>query len=145
MSYLDYHRTYVLSHFSCVWLFVDQIHQAPLSMRFCREDYWSGLSCTPSGDLPNPGIKLGVFYVSCMVGRFFTTGASWEVQTIKIASLVLSLSLLKPVHHPIENETLNIEFICLKDFIGSLWSHRANHSLWSVPFICACHMIGSSS
>ena len=31
--------------------------QASLSMEFSRQEYWSGLSCPPSGDLPNPGIK----------------------------------------------------------------------------------------
>ena len=30
----------------------------PLSMGFSREEYWSGLPCPPSGDLPNPGIEL---------------------------------------------------------------------------------------
>ena len=33
--------------------------QAPLSMGFSRQEHWSGLSCPPSGDLPNPGIKPG--------------------------------------------------------------------------------------
>ena len=32
-------------------------HQAPLSMRFPRQEYWSGLPCPPPGDLPDPGIK----------------------------------------------------------------------------------------
>ena len=32
-------------------------HQAPLSMEFSREAYWSGLPCPPPGDLPDPGIK----------------------------------------------------------------------------------------
>ena len=32
-------------------------HQAPLSMGFSREEYWSGLLCPSPGDLPNPGIK----------------------------------------------------------------------------------------
>ena len=31
--------------------------QAPLSMRFPREEYWSGLPFPPPEDLPNPGIK----------------------------------------------------------------------------------------
>ena len=30
---------------------------APLSMGFCRQKYWSGLSCPPPGDLFNPGIE----------------------------------------------------------------------------------------
>ena len=31
--------------------------QAPLSMGFSRQEYWSGLSFPPPGDLPDPGIK----------------------------------------------------------------------------------------
>ena len=32
-------------------------HQAPLSMGFSRQEYWSGLPFTSSGDLPDPGIE----------------------------------------------------------------------------------------
>ena len=32
-------------------------YQAPLSMRFSRQGYWSGLSFPSSEDLPNPGIE----------------------------------------------------------------------------------------
>ena len=45
---------------SRVWLFVTPrtaAHQAPLSMGFSRQEYWSGLPCLPPGDLPNAGIK----------------------------------------------------------------------------------------
>ena len=31
--------------------------QAPLSMKFSRQEYWSGLPCPSPGDLPNSGIK----------------------------------------------------------------------------------------
>ena len=34
-------------------------HQAPLSMRFSRQEYWSGLPFPSPGDLPNPGIEPG--------------------------------------------------------------------------------------
>ena len=33
-------------------------HQAPLSMGFPKQEYWSGLPIPSSEDLPNPGIKL---------------------------------------------------------------------------------------
>ena len=33
-------------------------HWAPLSMGFSRQKYWSGLSCPPPGDLPDPEIEL---------------------------------------------------------------------------------------
>ena len=32
--------------------------QAPLSMGFFKQEYWSGLPCLPSGGLPDPGIEL---------------------------------------------------------------------------------------
>ena len=31
--------------------------QAPLSMGFSRQEYWSGLPCLPPGDLPDPGTE----------------------------------------------------------------------------------------
>ena len=34
-------------------------HQAPLSMGFSRQEYWSGLPFPSPGDLPDPGIKPG--------------------------------------------------------------------------------------
>ena len=33
--------------------------QAPLSMGFSGQEYWSGLPFPSPGDLPNPGIELG--------------------------------------------------------------------------------------
>ena len=33
------------------------VHQAPLSMEFSRQEYWSGLPFLSPGDLPDPGIK----------------------------------------------------------------------------------------
>ena len=49
----------LLSHFSSIWLFVTlwTIAQAPLSMGFSRQEYWSGLRCPPPGNLPNPGME----------------------------------------------------------------------------------------
>ena len=43
-------------------------HQAPLSMGFPRQEYWSGLSFPTPGDLPDPVIKP----ISCIGRRFFT-------------------------------------------------------------------------
>ena len=50
----------VLSRFSRVRLFATPrttARQAPPSMGFSRQEYWSGLPFPPPGDLPNPGIK----------------------------------------------------------------------------------------
>ena len=37
----------------------DCTHQAPLSMEFSRQEYWSGLSFPSPGDFPDPGIEPG--------------------------------------------------------------------------------------
>ena len=50
-------------------------HQAPLSMRFPRQEYWSGLPFPFPGDLPHPGIEPAS---PALAGRFFTTGTTWE-------------------------------------------------------------------
>ena len=52
--------------------------QAPLSMGFSRQQYWSGLPCLPPGDLPNPGVKPGSLMSPTLAGGFFTTSAPWE-------------------------------------------------------------------
>ena len=46
---------------SCVQLFVTPwtvSHQAPLSMEFSRQEYWSGLPFPSPGDLPDPATEL---------------------------------------------------------------------------------------
>ena len=48
-------------------------HQAPLSMRFPRSEYWSGLPFPSPGDLPNPGIKTTSPASPALAGGFFTT------------------------------------------------------------------------
>ena len=50
----------LLSCFSHVPLFATLwtvAHQAPLSMGFSRQEYWSGLPCPPPGDLLHPRIE----------------------------------------------------------------------------------------
>ena len=48
----------MLSHLSHVRLFTTLqtvAYQAPLSLRFSRQEYWNGLPCPPPGNLLNPG------------------------------------------------------------------------------------------
>ena len=71
----------VLSHFGRVRLFVTlwtAACQTPLSVGFSRQERWSGLSCPPPGDLPDPGIELLSFTSPALAGGFFTTSATWE-------------------------------------------------------------------
>ena len=61
---------------SCVQLFatVGAIAcQAPLSMGFSRQEYWSGLPCPPPGDLSDPGIEPMSLASPALAGRFFAT------------------------------------------------------------------------
>ena len=53
-------------------------HQAPLSTGFSRQEYWSGLPCPPTGDLPNPGTEPTSLMSPALAGGFFTTSATWE-------------------------------------------------------------------
>ena len=71
----------MLSYFSCVQLCATLwtvAHQTPLSMGFSKHEYWSGLPCSPPGDLPNPGIKSASLMSPALAGRFFTTSTTWE-------------------------------------------------------------------
>ena len=52
--------------------------QAPLSMRFSRQECWSGLPCPPPGDLPHPGIEPASLMSLALAEAFFTTSATWE-------------------------------------------------------------------
>ena len=69
----------LLSPFSRVQVFATPwtlTHQAPLSMGFSRQEYWSGLPFLPPGHLPEPGLK-STSHVSCIGRWVFTTSATW--------------------------------------------------------------------
>ena len=64
-------------------------HQAPLSMEFSRQEYWSGLPFPPPGDLLNPGIKPEFFTSPALAGRFFTIQFS-SVQSLSCVQLFVT-------------------------------------------------------
>ena len=62
---------------SCVQLFATPwtvAHQAPLSMEFSRQEYWSGLPCPCPEDLSQPRDPVHISYPA-LAGGFFTTSA----------------------------------------------------------------------
>ena len=70
----------ILNH---VQLFVIQwtvAHQAPLSMGFSRQEYWSGLPLLLPGDLPNSGIEPASLTSPALAGKFFTTCQALHVE-----------------------------------------------------------------
>ena len=58
--------------------------QAPLSMGFSRQEYWSGLPFPLPGDLSDPGIEPKSLMSLALAGGFFTISASWEAHVIYI-------------------------------------------------------------
>ena len=70
---------------------MDVACQAPLSMGFSRQEYWSGLPCPPPGDLPNPEIKLRSF------AKFQVESLPSEPSGKPMNSGVGSLSLLQGI------------------------------------------------
>ena len=72
-------RACMLSWFYHVRLFATPwtvARQAPLSVGFSRQEYWSGLPCPPPGDLPDPGMEPESFMSPTLADRFFTAGAT---------------------------------------------------------------------
>ena len=91
--------------------------QSPLSMGFSRKEYWSGLPCSPPGDLPYLGIKLTSLTSLAFAGKFFTTSTTRETLSRLQFSSVQLLSRVRlcdqvnrsmpglPVHHQLPELT----------------------------------------
>ena len=91
---------YVLSHFSHVQLFVTPwtvTCQAPLSMEFSRQEYWSGLLFPSPGDLSDLGAKLCFLYLlHWQVGSLplASPGKSWNKWLVEFESSLKDLGVL---------------------------------------------------
>ena len=75
----------MLSHFSCAGFLATLwtvAHQAPLSIGYLRQEYWSGLPCLLPGDLPDLGIEPASLMSPASAGGVFTTSATWEAHMI---------------------------------------------------------------
>ena len=76
-------------------------HQAPLSVGFPMQEYWTGLPLPPQGDLPDPGIKPVFLTSPVLAGRFFTTSTTWEAQeTVLVGFNLLLLQLTEKAMAP---------------------------------------------
>ena len=56
-------------------------HQSPLSVGFSRQEYCSGLTYPPPGDLPDQGLNPWLLRLPVLAGGFFTTSGTWEAPT----------------------------------------------------------------
>ena len=68
-------------------------HQAPLSMGFPRQEYWSELPFPPQGDFPNPGIKPMSPVSSALADGCFTTEPSGKPMEQEVASVKESIEM----------------------------------------------------
>ena len=85
---MDFVVVSLLSHvqlFSTSWTVA---RQAPLSMEFSRQEYWSGLPFPSPGNLPNPEIEPTS---PALAGRFFTTEPPDVHKIMKLKCLVKAL------------------------------------------------------
>ena len=60
--------------------------QAPLSMRFSRQEYWSGLPFPSPGNLPDPGIEPTSLASLACAGRLFTAESPGKLPIGNITS-----------------------------------------------------------
>ena len=82
-------------------------HQAPLSMGFPRQEYWSGLLFTSPGDLLYPGIEPTS---PALAGGFFIT---WEAPDNKVNQLCVCVYRLPPSFHPSRSsQSTELSFWC---------------------------------
>ena len=79
--------------------------QAPLSMQFSRQAYWSGLQCPPPGDLSYPGIELASLMSPALAGRLFTTSAT-QTHT---------LLCMKQINNPLYSTGNYIQYLVITD------------------------------
>ena len=132
-------HVHVLSH---VWLFVTPWtvdHRAPLSIRFYRQEYWSGL---PPGDFPNPGIEpmsLASSASPALTGRFFIPITTWKTICIYAYIHTYLCMLTSPVAQMIKRlPTMQETQVRSLGWEDPLEKEMATHSsilAWRIPWM----------
>ena len=94
----------VFSHFSHVWIFATlwtTAHQAPQSVGFSRQEYWSGLPCPPPEDFPTQGLNLHLLcLMHCRWNLYHW--ATWEANVMGFVVVVQSLSHVRLLVTPMD-------------------------------------------
>ena len=95
-------------------------HQAPLSMGFSRQEYWSGLLFLFAGDLPNPGIE-----------PLSPVSPAWQVNSLLLSYLGSPLNVDISTNNNLDLYTL----------IFSPWFSFVSFALWSSSAGPWAHMV----
>ena len=101
---------------ACICLFVTPwtvVLQAPLSMGFPRQEWWSGWPFPSPGDPPDPGIEPASLMSPALIGGFFTTSAAWDLEYCIMILTMLSTS---------------------QSILGTSWNLRIEKWLWWEAF-----------
>ena len=110
-----------------VWLFAIPwivACQAPLLMKYSRQENWNGLSFPSPGDFPDPGIHPCQSWpcVSCLVGRFSTI---WTTREIVKPVVHFVTFLVTAVFSSCSNVFINqdvLDYVLVKNIRKLLWS-----------------------
>ena len=103
---------------------MDWAYQAPLSMRFSRQENWSALPFPSPGDLPDPGIRTAFPVSPVLASWFFTTSTTWKALSVQFSHSVVSNSLqphgLQHARIPCPSSTPRV---CSNTCLSSWWCH----------------------
>ena len=92
-------------------------HQAPLPMGFSRQEYWSGLPFSPSGNLSDPGFEPKSPTSPALAGGIFTTEPPGSpVQLVYSFSFARSLNSRDWLYNTVP--TLNNTVLCTWNYIN---------------------------
>ena len=143
----------MLSYFSHVRLCVTPwtvTHQVPLSVRFSRQEYWSGFLCHPPGDLPNQVTEPAPLRSPALAGGFFTTRPLEKPRTHTIYSQIKSWFIFFVMFRSLGHFLLSSEYFTLRNLQCSRtyiqqreweneresysrhWNTRTNHRVMTV-------------
>ena len=69
--------------------------------------YWSGLSCPPPGDLPDPGMEPTSLTSPALAGGLFTTSTTWEAHTeVQTTEMKFSQNPYLPLGYTLYSEVV---------------------------------------
>ena len=110
----------VVSDFATPWT-----HQAPLSMGFSRQEYWSGLPFPLPGNLPHPGSETRISHI---VGKLFTIWAT-RGTLVYVCVYIYAKTYIKIPHTDC--------FICKYAY---KWKENIvkNNGMWKVAKVVTC-------
>ena len=131
----------LFSHFRCACFCVTWwtvACQAPLSVGFSRQEYWSGLPFPSPGDFPDSRIKPTSLMSPALAGGFFTTSTTWEAYRhihiyIYIYKTFECIVALSPLHgKQIEAQRVGA-FSKVTQLIGCSW--ESHQTVWLLSLI----------